>query len=60
MISTCIGGSGGRDLGAPLGESQFYTVFGEIWQNRVLAPPDPLGNPGSATDKDEANVGFRA
>ena len=35
---------------------QFHAVFGEIWQNRMLAPPPgelappPRGNPGSATD----------
>ena len=27
---------------------QFHAVFGEIWQNGMLASP-PLGNPGSAT-----------
>ena len=37
---------------------QFHAVFGKIWQNGMLAPPEelvspPRGNPGSATGSDE-------
>ena len=42
---------------APRGSKffQFYAVFGKIWQNGMLAPPEelaspPRGNPGSVTD----------
>ena len=27
---------------------RFHAVFGQIWQNRMLAPPPPRGNPGSS------------
>ena len=52
------GGSKGGARDAPRVSKffQFHAVFGNIWQNRMLAPPiggwRPLlgGNPGSATD----------
>ena len=39
---------------------QFHAVFGKIWQNRMLVPPDelappPRGNPGSATECDPSS-----
>ena len=32
---------------------QFHAVFRNIWQNRMLAPPPPRGNPGSAAGEDQ-------
>ena len=29
---------------------QFHAVFGKIWQNLMLAPLPPRGNPGSGTE----------
>ena len=54
----CSGGSkGAQRMHAPPGSKffQFHAVFGQIWQNCMLAPPGglvppPRGNPGSAID----------
>ena len=42
---------------------QFHAVFGENWQNHMLAPPGelvppPRGNPGSATLNDGSITSF--
>ena len=42
-------GGGARDACPPPGPKffQFHAVFGEIWQNRMLAPPWGVGTPSS-------------
>ena len=49
-----IGGSMGRAQGHSLGPKSFvFGVFSENWPNNRLAPPpQPLGNPGSASGGD--------
>ena len=54
---------GARGTRPPRGSKffQFHSVFGKIWQNRMLAPPGelappPRGNPGSATDSGGSRI----